>query len=155
MSISSPMKAEAPTSARPDAAWLALFGAWIIATGAALGALYLGEVMGLLPCTLCWWQRIAMFPLVLILPAAMFPLDLRGVRYALPLAVAGWLVALFHVLLVAGVIPERIQPCVRGVPCKEVQIEWFGFVTIPLLSLFAFSLIIGLLLIAAKRSSNP
>lgn len=132
-----------------------VFAAWIVATSSTLGALYLGEVMGLLPCTLCWWQRIAMFPLLLILPAGMFPLDPRMVRYALPLSVAGWLVALFHVLLVEGVIPERIQPCIQGVPCKDVQIEWFGFVTIPLLSLFAFSLIIALLVIAAKRTSRP
>lgn len=132
-----------------------LFAAWVVATSSALGALYLGEVMGLLPCTLCWWQRIAMFPLVLILPAGMFPLDPRVARYTLPLSVAGWLVALFHVLLVEGIIPERIQPCVQGVPCKDAQIEWFGFVTIPLLSLVAFSLIIALLFVAAKRTSRP
>lgn len=140
---------------RDNSGWMPLFAAWLVASSSALGALYLGEVMGLLPCTLCWWQRIAMFPLVLILPAGMFPLDPRVVRYALPLAVAGWGVALFHVLLVEGVIPERIQPCVQGVPCKEVQIEWFGFVTIPVLSLAAFSLIIVLLIMAAWRIRRP
>ena len=134
--------------------WPLLFGAWLVAASSMLGALFLGEVMELPPCVLCWWQRIAMFPLVLILPAGMFPLDRNVVRYALPLALVGWLVAAFHLLLVAGVIPERIQPCSRGVSCKEVQIEWFGFLTIPMLSLVAFTLIAGLLLFAKHRMSR-
>lgn len=146
------MKAEPVASAQ--AGWTPLFGAWLVATASMLGALFLGEVMELPPCVLCWWQRIAMFPLVLILPAGMFPVDRNVVRYALPLALAGWLVALFHVLLVAGVIPERIQPCSRGVSCREIQIEWFGFLTIPMLSLIAFTLIAGLLLFAKHRMSR-
>lgn len=144
------MKAEPSATA----GWSSLFIAWVISAASLLGALFLGEVMDLPPCVLCWWQRIAMFPLVLILPAGMFPLDPKVFRYALPLAVAGWIVALFHVLLVAGVIPERIQPCSRGVSCKDVQIEWFGFLTIPMLSLSAFSLIIGSLLFARYRMSK-
>ena len=128
-------------------AWTLIFGAWLIATVSTLGALFFGEVMHLPPCVLCWYQRICMFPLVLILPVGLFPLDRKVVRYALPLAVIGWLFAVFHVLLIAGVIPEQIKPCTQGVPCSEKVIEWFGFVTIPLLSLVAFSLI-GLLLIS-------
>jgi disulfide bond formation protein DsbB len=87
-----------------------------------------------------------MFPLVPVLAAGLFPFDPRVVRYALPLAVAGWLLAAFHLALVAGWIPESIKPCQQGVPCSDVQITWFGFVTIPLLSVIAFSLIAGLLL---------
>lgn len=143
------MKAECPATG-----WWPLFFAWSLAAASLLGALFLGEGMDLPPCVLCWWQRIAMFPLVLILPAGMFPIDPRVVRYALPLALVGWGFALFHVLLVAGVIPERIQPCSRGVSCKEVQIEWFGFLSIPMLSLLAFSLIVGSLLIAKNRMSK-
>jgi disulfide bond formation protein DsbB len=63
-----------------------LFLAWLMASVSTLGALFLGEVMGYTPCVLCWYQRIAMFPLVLILAAGLFPLDRRVVRYALPLA---------------------------------------------------------------------
>ena len=103
--------------------------------------------MGLAPCALCWYQRIFMFPLVFILAAGLFPFDPKIVRYALPLAAAGLLVAVFHLLLAAGYIPESITPCSQGVPCSKVQIEWFGFVTIPLLSVLAF-LIINALLIA-------
>jgi len=137
-----------------SAAWTLIFGAWLIATVSTLGALFFGEVMQLPPCVLCWYQRICMFPLVLILPVGLFPLERKVVRYALPLAGIGWLFAVFHVLLIAGVIPESIKPCTQGVPCSEKVIEWFGFVTIPLLAVVAFSAIIALLVLAHFRSSK-
>jgi len=124
-----------------------VFGAWLVASAAALGALFFSEIMQLPPCALCWYQRIFMFPLVVILPMGLFPFDARVVRYALPLAALGWLVAAFHMLLVAGIVPEKLEPCSRAVPCSESAIEWFGFLTIPLLSLAAFSLIIALCLL--------
>jgi len=133
-------------------AWPLIFGAWLVASISTLGALFFGEVMQLPPCVLCWYQRICMFPLVLILPVGLFPLDRKIVRYALPLAAIGWLFAVFHLLLIAGVIPENIKPCTQGVPCSEKVIEWFGFVTIPLLSVVAFSTIIALLILAHLRS---
>ena len=133
-------------------AWNLIFGAWLLASVATLGALFFGEVMQLPPCVLCWYQRIFMFPLALILPIGLFPFDRKVVRYALPLAVFGWLFAVFHLLLVAGVVPEGIKPCTQGVPCSETVIEWFGFVTIPLLSAVAFSTIIALLVPAYFRS---
>lgn len=134
--------------------WTLIFGAWLVASVATLGALFFGEVMQLPPCVLCWYQRICMFPLVVILAVGLFPLDRKVVRYALPLAVVGCLFAVFHVLLIAGVIPENIKPCTQGVPCSEKAIEWFGFVTIPLLSVVAFSTIIALLVLAHIRSSK-
>ena len=142
-----------PTS-NETAVWTPLFGAWLVATVSTLGALFFGEVMQLPTCVLCWYQRICMFPLVLILPLGLFPLDRKVVRYALPLAAIGWLFAVFHVLLIAGVIPEDVKPCTQGVPCSEKVIEWFGFVTIPLLSVVAFSAIIALLILAHFRSSK-
>ena len=136
----------------PDAAWLLVFGCWLIASISTLGALFFSEIMELPPCVLCWYQRIFMFPLVLLLPVGLFPFDARVVRYALPLALAGWLVSLFQVLLVVGLIPEAIRPCTQGVPCSEVQIEWLGFVNIPLLSFIAFSTMNALLVAARIRS---
>lgn len=135
-------------------AWTLIFGAWLVAGASTLGALFFGEVMQLPPCVLCWYQRIFMFPLVLILPIGLFPFDPKVVRYALALAIAGWLFAAFHLLLVAGVIPESIQPCAQGVPCSATVIEWFGFVTIPLLSVIAFSTIIVLLFLTRFRGSK-
>jgi disulfide bond formation protein DsbB len=137
----------------PDAAWLLVFGCWLIASISTLGALFFSEIMELPPCVLCWYQRIFMFPLVLLLPVGLFPFDARVVRYALPLALAGWLVSLFQALLVVGLIPEAIRPCTQGVPCSEVQIQWLGFVNIPLLSFIAFSTMIALL--AAARIRSP
>lgn len=137
-----------------DTRWMLVFGAWLVATSATLGALFMGEVMGLTPCVLCWYQRIFMFPLVLILALGLFPFDPKVIRYALPLAVIGLLIAGFHVLLTMDIIPEALAPCRQGVPCKTVQIEWFGFVTIPLLSFLAFLAINGLLLAGYLRSSK-
>jgi len=126
--------------------WTWLFVAWLIASVATLGALFLGEIMGYTPCVLCWYQRIAMFPLVLVLAAGLFPYDVRVLRYALPLSVIGWLLAVFHWGVASGIIPERLTPCSQGVPCAVEQIVWFGFLTLPILSVLAFSSIIGLLL---------
>jgi disulfide bond formation protein DsbB len=126
--------------------WTLIFAAWLIAAVSMLGALFFGEIMKVPTCSLCWYQRILMFPLVLILPVGLFPFDPKVVRYALPLAVTGWGFALYHVLLVAGIIPETATPCVQGVPCSETFIRFFGFVTIPLLALIAFSVIVALLL---------
>ena len=142
-------------AASEQAAWALVFGAWLIAAAGTLGALFFSLVMKLPPCDLCWYQRIFMFPLTLILPFGMFPFDRGVIRYASPLAAGGWLIAAFQQMLVAGWIPERIKPCSQGVPCSETVATWFGFVTIPLLSLFAFTLIGALLAAAHLRSSRP
>jgi len=136
-----------------DAGWALVFAAWLVSATATLGALFMSEVMGFAPCVLCWWQRIFMFPLVLILALGLFPFDAKVLRYALPLAAGGLLVAGFHVLLTIGVIPETLAPCRDGIPCKDLQIEWFGFVTIPLLSFFAF-LVLNLLLVTAHLKTS-
>ncbi len=121
--------------------WSLIFVAWLIAACSTLGALFFGEVMGIAPCTLCWYQRIFMFPLAIILPLALFPLDTKVVRYALPLAVLGLGFAIYHWLLQLGIIPAAASPCAKGSSCSEVSAEWFGFLTIPLMSVFAFAMI--------------
>jgi len=137
-----------------DHRWPLVFAAWLVATLAILGALFMSEIMGFAPCVLCWWQRIFMFPLVLLLALGLFPLDAKVLRYALPLAGIGLLVAGFHVLLTLGIIPEDLAPCRQGIPCKTIQVEWFGFVTIPVLSFLAFLTINGLLLAAYRSTSK-
>jgi disulfide bond formation protein DsbB len=94
-----------------------------------------------------------MYPLVLILAIGLFPYEPKVVRYAGPLVGVGWLTALFHVLLVAGIIPERVQPCVQGIPCSETHISLFGFLSIPVMSLFTFTLV-GVLLFYAHRMES-
>ncbi|MFA7269528.1 MAG: disulfide bond formation protein B [Sterolibacterium sp.] len=134
--------------------WYRVFGAWLIATSSTLGALFFGEFMKLPTCNLCWYQRIFMFPLAIMLAFALFPLDTKIKRYSLPLAIAGWCFAGYHQLVVAGVIPEALRPCTQGVPCSTTVAEWFGFLTIPMLSLIAFSSIIALLLFPNQKSSK-
>ncbi|MBE9607907.1 disulfide bond formation protein B [Chitinilyticum piscinae] len=142
-----------PSTSRPYD-WLLLFAAWLLAAASSLGALFFGEVLGYAPCTLCWYQRIAMFPLAIMLPLALFPLDLRVVRYALPLAAGGLLLAGYHWLLQLGIIAETASPCFKGSNCAEVSVSWFGFVTLPLLSLLAFSLI-TICLVALRIRPKP
>ena len=139
---------------RETASWTLLFAAWLVAALATGGALFFSEVMRIAPCVLCWYQRIFMFPLALVLAAGLFPLDVRVVRYALPLAIGGWLAGAYQLLLMAGYIPKSAVPCGQGIDCSQAQIEWFGFVTIPLLSVLAFSLIAALLVLLHARSSK-
>ncbi|MDQ3256185.1 MAG: disulfide bond formation protein B [Acidobacteriota bacterium] len=110
----------------------------MIALVATVGSLFFSEVMGLPPCVLCWYQRIAIYPLVLIIGTGIIMRDGRMMNYALPLCLAGLAVSVYHNLLYYGVSPESITPCAQGVPCTERQIEWLGFITIPLMGLAAF-----------------
>jgi disulfide bond formation protein DsbB len=95
-----------------------------------------------------------LFPLVIIIIPGLFPFDKSIVKYALPLALIGWVIALYHNLLYYGIIPESVQPCSQGVSCSEAYIDWFGFLTIPMLSLVSFSTIVALLFILKRRLSK-
>jgi disulfide bond formation protein DsbB len=141
-----------PTQTKSGRDWNLLFACWLIASASALGSLFFSEVMGFAPCVLCWYQRIALFPLVLILPMGLFPFDANAARFALPLTVAGLLTAVYHNLLYAGLFPKSIQPCAQGVPCTEKYIELFGFVSIPFLSLLALAAMTALLIIVKRRN---
>ncbi len=137
-----------------NANWTLLFLSWLLVSASTTGSLFFSYVLEFEPCVLCWYQRICLFPLVLILAAGLFPFDKSVVKYALPLAIAGGLTAFYHTLLYAGIIPESIQPCSKGVSCTEKYIELFGFVSIPMLSFLAFATLISLLLIIKKRTSK-
>ena len=128
-----------------------LFAAWLIALLATAGALFIGEVMGKTPCVLCWYQRIAMFPLALILGIGLLEADGRSIRYALPLALAGAGIALYHCLIFWGVISEALTPCGKGSSCADADVQVAGFVPIPLLSLIAFTAIVALLWFAKSK----
>lgn len=137
-----------------DSNWIILFACWLVAGVAAAGSLFFSDVMGFAPCVLCWYQRICLFPLVVILAAGLFPFDRSVVRYALPLATAGWLTAVYHNLVHAGILPESVAPCSQGVSCSEEYIDLFGFLSIPMLSLLAFSAIVALLVVTHRRASG-
>ena len=140
------------TQTRAERDWNLLFACWLIASVSALGSLFFSQVMDFAPCVLCWYQRIAIFPLVLMLPVGLFPFDAKVAKFALPLTIAGLLTAAYHNLLYAGLIPKSIQPCRPGVSCTEKYIELFGFVSIPLLSLLALAAMTALLMIVKRRN---
>lgn len=125
---------------------LKLYLAWFVALVATAGSLFFSEVMKLPPCVLCWYQRIAMYPLVWLLAVAIVKKSSEIKTIAVPFAAIGLAISAYHNLLYYKLIPESITPCTSGVSCTSRQIEWFGFVTIPFLSLCAFSLILALIL---------
>lgn len=143
-----------PRPSPGHAAWMPLFLAWLIALAATAGALFLGEVMGLTPCVLCWYQRIAMFPLVLILGLALLEPDARGLRYAVPLAAAGWALAAYHCLVFWGWVSEGLVPCGKGGSCADAGLQVAGGVPIPLLSLAAFTGILALLWLSKRKAQG-
>mgnify|MGYP001279233508 CR=1 FL=1 len=135
-----------------DINWFILLAAWSIAVASTLGSIFFSHVMEFAPCVLCWYQRICLFPLVIILAKGLFPFDKAVIKYSLPLAVCGWFIAAYHTLLYSGIIPQEMQPCAKGVSCTEKYIELFGIFSIPMLSLLGFSSIISILLLLKKRT---
>jgi disulfide bond formation protein DsbB len=140
----SPVNPERQPAADPGS-YLFAYAAWVMAVVAMLVSLFFGEVMKLPPCTLCWYQRICLYPLTAILAVGIVLRDRNVFAYAMPLAIAGLGFALYHNLLYYGVIPETLSPCTQGVSCTSRQIEWLGFITIPLMSMLGFiSILISL-----------
>jgi disulfide bond formation protein DsbB len=138
--------------------WRAGALAWGLALAATLGAVFIGEVMGLAPCVLCWYQRIAMFPIVVVLGVPLMvsehPQALRSAAWsAAVLTALGWLVASYHLALHWGWIAPTITPCGAGPSCRDTVLQIFGFLDVPLLSWLAFTGI-GLALMVALRSAT-
>jgi disulfide bond formation protein DsbB len=130
---------------------LELWSAFAVATTAALGSLYLSEVVHLIPCTYCWYQRIAMYPLAIILGIAAWRQD-HGIRiYAATLATIGAVISVYHRLIQA--YPDLGgSACSSGVPCTAAYFTLFGFVTIPYMALSAFLLVLSLLYVDRVNS---
>jgi len=137
---------------KADLDWFLLFAAWVVALLATAGSLFFSYVMDFAPCVLCWYQRICLFPLVVVLARGLFPFDRGAVKYALPLAILGWVVAAYHNLVQAGVVPESLQPCAKGVSCTEEYLKLFGVLSIPALSLLGFTTLAGILIALDRRS---
>lgn len=134
----------------------ALLAAWLLALVATLAALYASEVLEMAVCTLCWYQRVLIFPLAIQLGIAVFRDDRRFAVYAIPLAILGGLVALYHYLIQMIPALEPFTPCragAGGVSCEKIDWQLFGFVTFPLLS-FLTCLLITILLIISYQKYN-
>ncbi len=136
--------------------WLSknsLYLAWIMALISLVGSLYFSEIVGLALCSLCWYQRICMYPLVAIIGAGIIRRDKAVAIYALPLSIIGGGIALYQNLLIWRIIPESLGPCaIDTVSCVTQSFVVLGFITLPLLSLVSFILITGLML--ADRNSS-
>lgn len=124
--------------------------AFAIALMSTLGSLYFSEISGFPPCILCWYQRIFMYPLVIILAIGITRKNKDLPLYVLPLSLIGLSIGIYHNLLYYNIIPEAIAPCQAGISCTTKFIEWFGFVTIPFLSLAAFTIISLCMIISWK-----
>ena len=131
---------------------MALSGAWVVATSATVGSLIFSEGYGLEPCRLCWYQRIGMYPLVLLLLIGIVAADRSIWRYTVPLAAAGSLVSIYHLLV--QWTPAETEACQVGVPCSLRYVEEFGFVTIPFMALAGFLAIMAFSWLAATAESN-
>ena len=131
----------------PSALWLA----FLVALTATLGSLYLSEIAHFVPCTLCWYQRIAMYPLVPILGIAAWHRDVGVARYAVPLAAIGAVVSIYHYQLERFPSQASVS-CSAEAPCTVVWIWKFHFVSIPFMALSGFALIVTLLLVARSGS---
>lgn len=128
-----------------------LWIAWVIALVATLGSLYFSEIAHFEPCRLCWFQRVCMYPLAVLLLGVALRRDLRnGIFYALPFPVVGAAVGIYHEYITYH--PEaETEGCRQGVSCTVRWIDKFGYITIPTLALTAFAAVFVLLLLARSR----
>src|SRR4051812_4082706 len=124
--------------------------AFVVALVSTLGSLWLSEGAGFVPCRLCWYQRIAMYPMAVILGIAAFRHDVRVRIYALPVVLIGASISVWHILIERFPSLESSTSCDPANPCSLIWVERFGYLTIPTMALSAFALIATLLLLSKE-----
>ena len=120
---------------------------------AMAGSLFFSEVMNLPPCVLCWYQRIALYPIVILTAIGIIRNDRKLYISVLALSLPGLLISIYHNLLYWKILPESVAPCTLGISCTTKFFEWFGFITIPFLGLVAFTVITLLAFISLKKNT--
>lgn len=131
-----------------------IYAAWLISIISITGSLFFSSIMELPPCFLCWYQRIFIFPLGIILAVGFLKKDSLIFWHAFPLALVGWSISFYHNLLYYHLIAEPLIPCSGGVSCTEKQFELFGFISIPLMALLSLTSILVLLILFAKKTKK-
>lgn len=124
------------------------YGVWAIATLSLLGSLTFSEVLKYPVCMLCWWQRILMYPLAIMLTVAILRKESKSTAYyVLPFSILGMILGFYQSLLQWGIIKETVLNCTEtaNVPCDDPDFLLLGFITIPFLSFLAFSAITALM----------
>ena len=132
-----------------------LWAAFLVSAIATGGSLFFSEIAHFVPCELCWFQRICMYPLSIVTLLAALRGDYRVARYLLPLPVVGACVSVYHLLVENGVV-EQAKACLASAPggCATKWIDEFGWITIPTLALTGFVLLTGFLALAAAGSGE-
>ncbi|RPF53178.1 disulfide bond formation protein DsbB [Aquisalibacillus elongatus] len=116
--------------------------AWGVALVATLGSLYFSEILGYVPCKMCWFQRILMYPMVVILLIGIAIKDVKAVYYTIALSIIGYLVSTYHYAIQKFEVFQQSAPTCGQVSCTGSYINWLGFITIPFLAGLAFLLIL-------------
>ena len=124
------------------------------AIGATAGSLYYSEVKHLIPCDLCWYQRIVMYPLVAILAVGVLRRDRAVFWYSAPFVAVGATLALYHWLVERVPSLSDSTSCSAFVPCTIPYFEELGFITLAFMSMSAFLLIGALLLVGRAHSQS-
>ncbi|WP_339997282.1 disulfide oxidoreductase [Priestia aryabhattai] len=130
-----------------------VFG-WITALIAMLGSLTFSEVLHFIPCELCWYQRILMYPLAIVLGVAVYRNDTFIYKYVLPFSVIGMALSGYHYCLQKIPALKVFETCTSGVPCSGQYINWLGFITIPFLAFIAFTIITIMMLVLRKQTKK-
>ena len=137
------------TTLSRQAVWLA----WLTAAVATGGSLFFSQVAHFPPCQLCWYQRICMYPLAMILLVGALLKDRRAVLYAAVFPIVGACISIYHIYI--EVNPEKESAsCKAGIPCSTRWIDEFGYVTIPVLTLTAFAMTVAFLLLAGGSDAQ-
>ncbi len=122
--------------------------AWLVAATSMSGSLYYSEIAGYIPCELCWWQRIAMYPLVLVLGIAVVTNDHKVRRYVGPVSLVGAGISAYHVAVQKA--PSVGGSCSIDASCTAVWVDAFGWISIPVMALCGFIAIATLMYVKEK-----
>lgn len=114
---------------------------WVVSLTATLGSLYFSDIRGYEPCKLCWYQRILMYPIVIMTTIAYIQKNARIAIYTAVFACIGGCMSLYHYGIQKLSFLADSAPACGRVPCTGAYINWAGFITIPFLALTAFILI--------------
>jgi|SRR5690625_739864 len=125
---------------------------WGVALIATLGSLFYSEVIGYVPCDLCWVQRIFMYPLVIIYGVAAFKKDISVALAGLILSMIGFFISVYHYLLQKLPALQDVGGTCQIVPCNLQYVNYFGFITIPFLAGLAFLIISVLHIVILKQN---
>lgn len=121
---------------------------FILSFGSVIGSLFYSEILHMPPCSLCWYGRIIMYPIALISAVALYYNKKDSREYILPLGILGSILSLYHIAVQAKWINSFLCSADGNTPCNVIQVEAFGFLTIPMMGLLVYIAIITLL---AKR----